>query len=1054
MNNSNASKTDSGISRSILPCELNSPVMLMEYIKWTAGLDTLPSLTDAKVSEIREHLDSGCVICQAYVRNAKTALDVPPEANLQLPFERSVSHSPESDNILERSLDELGQLAEQKLRTAERNDAVRLLEAAQLFLQARRYDDVLGTLALLMSRTLPIELEQELAWLRDQATFGNRFIEFARARSDATKRNYRNNLRRLLCELQEHFRATSGWLFVHDEDDCLVSSVEQNTSERNLKLRVGQGIVGHVAQTGKGYVARSTADDDHYRELVAHTRSELAAPIKSSDGKVLGVVNLESHRCGMFSTHHVWELESLTTKFVPDILVLNDKDFVSLGADFNARGWGLCDVMESFLFHICDILGKDDITCTIWHMDWEKEELWVRATAGFDAEYIGSNSLPANDSLMGEVVSQPQGYVARGHWRDFSRFLRRDKARWMGLSHVFAVPIYSPGNEAAVGCFNLYTFFKERVVSDVVLRHIADHFGAMWAAHERLQPAVAAAHFANVLANRKRLSSDALFDILKHSLLESLDAESCSIFARHKDESIFECRATTGIEEDGVRVNDINTIQYNCEEVRSGFSTYLATNPDKCIRKNDLPNPSERIGATDSDGEMIRPLKRYLETFSLSESDHRRFLGYGVPDTKSSLALGIVRVLRPPKSRPFVAADEGLIRALMKTTCHVFREWHEEQRLNGYIKDVSRRLLPGGDNLGEKEMLAFQTLIRPVSSDFGSARSLVDDALQNILAFYRRFGGLHASIRAVTRGQDGEEVFRQFAYHSTSSFRAPDEMRFPPVSKEQGSIAWRCLEKWRILTFNRDFCDNLFRPIHDDSTYVSSGACIPLITWTGGKCVKWAFCLDFMRPVEWQSEDIEALLHFARKLTAILSDSAPPLFLPPDSLLRGFVAAGVEATHADWGFVTLRCRPKKNVVARLGRIPRLPAPRQWLKIKGGLADYAAPDFSVRVTEDKTGFRFPLLFGPFEAGHLTCGSQCMDYEFSEGIGLERIARLWASLTGFSGESASYWTGRFESQEDGEFKKGIRVWNAKPTWNVEIGDGDGIVAKRKDAEFVLH
>jgi putative methionine-R-sulfoxide reductase with GAF domain len=59
------------------------------------------------------------------------------------------------------------------------------------------------------------------------------------------------------------------------------------------EIRVGDGIVGRVAQTGKVHLALDVSRDSDYRRYFAETCSEIAQPIRTP-GRTLGVLNVES----------------------------------------------------------------------------------------------------------------------------------------------------------------------------------------------------------------------------------------------------------------------------------------------------------------------------------------------------------------------------------------------------------------------------------------------------------------------------------------------------------------------------------------------------------------------------------------------------------------------------------------------------------------------------------------------------------------------------------------------------------------------------------------
>ncbi len=59
------------------------------------------------------------------------------------------------------------------------------------------------------------------------------------------------------------------------------------------RLKLGEGFLGRVAQTGKAIISPDVSKDSRYFAARGRTRSEMVAPIISND-KVIGVFDLES----------------------------------------------------------------------------------------------------------------------------------------------------------------------------------------------------------------------------------------------------------------------------------------------------------------------------------------------------------------------------------------------------------------------------------------------------------------------------------------------------------------------------------------------------------------------------------------------------------------------------------------------------------------------------------------------------------------------------------------------------------------------------------------
>ena len=80
--------------------------------------------------------------------------------------------------------------------------------------------------------------------------------------------------------------------------------------EKGLKLRVGEGITGWVARTGKPANVGDVAKDPRYIMLRPEVASELAVPLEVG-GEVRGVINVDSDRPDAFSASDQELLEAL-----------------------------------------------------------------------------------------------------------------------------------------------------------------------------------------------------------------------------------------------------------------------------------------------------------------------------------------------------------------------------------------------------------------------------------------------------------------------------------------------------------------------------------------------------------------------------------------------------------------------------------------------------------------------------------------------------------------------------------------------------------------------
>ena len=82
---------------------------------------------------------------------------------------------------------------------------------------------------------------------------------------------------------------------------------------KNLRIKVGQGIVGRAAQTRRSILVNDVNDDPSYIPSLAAIRSELAVPLMFK-GRLIGVLDLEAAQPDFFNDSHVSLLELLASR--------------------------------------------------------------------------------------------------------------------------------------------------------------------------------------------------------------------------------------------------------------------------------------------------------------------------------------------------------------------------------------------------------------------------------------------------------------------------------------------------------------------------------------------------------------------------------------------------------------------------------------------------------------------------------------------------------------------------------------------------------------------
>ncbi|MGQ9817537.1 MAG: HD domain-containing phosphohydrolase [bacterium] len=112
-------------------------------------------------------------------------------------------------------------------------------------------------------------------------------------------------LHRIVIHLKESLDYERAAVALIDErtNELVIKAAEKPYSKKiqpRLRLKLGQGITGYVAQTGKTYISGDVSKNHHYSIFDKKTKSEIAVPLKLGD-KVIGVINIESYKKDAFN---------------------------------------------------------------------------------------------------------------------------------------------------------------------------------------------------------------------------------------------------------------------------------------------------------------------------------------------------------------------------------------------------------------------------------------------------------------------------------------------------------------------------------------------------------------------------------------------------------------------------------------------------------------------------------------------------------------------------------------------------------------------------------
>ncbi|MGH7296620.1 MAG: GAF domain-containing protein, partial [Polyangiaceae bacterium] len=138
----------------------------------------------------------------------------------------------------------------------------------------------------------------------------------------------------ILDRITDALEADRATLYLLDEsNDELVSRIAHGEEVRSIRLKIGHGIAGHVARTGKLMHVRDAYKDTRFSpewDMLSgyRTRSILAAPMKNHLGKTIGVVQVLNKKAGEFSSDDAEILAALSTQAA--VSIDNSRLFMSV----------------------------------------------------------------------------------------------------------------------------------------------------------------------------------------------------------------------------------------------------------------------------------------------------------------------------------------------------------------------------------------------------------------------------------------------------------------------------------------------------------------------------------------------------------------------------------------------------------------------------------------------------------------------------------------------------------------------------------------------------
>jgi len=228
-----------------------------------------------------------------------------------------------------------------------------------------------------------------------------------------------------------------------------------------LKLRVGEGVTGSVARSGKPARVGDVTRDTRYIMLRPHVRSELAVPLEVN-GKLRGVLNVDADRENAFTEEDQRLLEDLARQaagvihntWLYEQLRLKARLFeslVSVSQTINSA-FNLDEALEVITREASLLMNAR--MCSLLLVDDTREWLELRACHGAGTTYRTKPRVSVAESLVGIVVRRRKPIQVE-NVQVSHRYQSGDVARQEGLVSLLSVPLVY--GVSAIGALCVYT---------------------------------------------------------------------------------------------------------------------------------------------------------------------------------------------------------------------------------------------------------------------------------------------------------------------------------------------------------------------------------------------------------------------------------------------------------------------------------------------------------------------------------------------------------------------------------------------------------------------
>lgn len=271
-------------------------------------------------------------------------------------------------------------------------------------------------------------------------------------------------LQLILQEAVRLMRASSGSVVLINPNNGLLeihASTGLPPDAAELKLRVGQGITGWVARSGKPARVGDVQHDPRYVMLRDDVHSELAVPLEVL-GTIRGVLNVDSGSENAFSEADQELLEELAVqaaKVIHNTWLYEQsrlkarllETLVSVSQTINSA-LNVNEALQVITREACALMEAR--MCSLLLLDETGQWLDLRASSGAGEAYLKKPRLSVDESFLGVVVRRKKPMQVE-NVQASALYQNIPMARREGLVSLLSAPLVFGGQ--TIGTLNVYT---------------------------------------------------------------------------------------------------------------------------------------------------------------------------------------------------------------------------------------------------------------------------------------------------------------------------------------------------------------------------------------------------------------------------------------------------------------------------------------------------------------------------------------------------------------------------------------------------------------------